>query len=77
MTHGQVPVRGPVVGEGHVNYIVQGPVGSVGKLQGVQERVCDGFEVCQHQALKILHYHSGQGDGSAVIMLGVAFWAQG
>ena len=53
--------------EGHVDCIVYRPVGSVGKLQGIQDRVCDGFEVCQHQVLKRLHYHRGQGDGSVVI----------
>ena len=53
--------------EGHVNCIVHRPVGSVGKLQGVQKRVCDGFKVCQQQALERLHYHRGQGDGSVVI----------
>ena len=52
--------------KGHVNCIVYRPVGSVGKLQGVQERVSDGFEVEQHKALKCLHHHRGQGDGSVV-----------
>ena len=52
--------------EGHVNCVVPRPVASVGKLQGVQESVCGGFEVCQHQALKKLHYHRGQGDGPVV-----------
>ena len=40
---------------------------SVGELQGVQEMVCDGFEVGQHKALKRLHHHRGQGNGSVVI----------
>ena len=53
--------------KGHVNCIVYRPVGSVGKLQGVQERVSDGFEVEKHKALKCLHHHRGQGDGSVVI----------
>ncbi len=38
--------------ESHVNGVIYRPVGSVGKLQGVQERVCDGFEVEQYKALK-------------------------
>ena len=38
--------------KGHVYCIVYRPVGSVGKRQGVQERVGDGFEVEQHKALK-------------------------
>jgi len=29
--------------KGHVDSVVHRPVGSVGELQGVQERVCDGF----------------------------------
>ena len=53
--------------KGHVYCIVYRPVGSVGKLQGVQERVSDGFEVEQHKALKCLHHHRGQGDGSVII----------
>ena len=53
--------------KGHVNCIVYRPVGSVGKLQGVQERVSDGFEVKQHKALKCLHHYRGQGDGSVII----------
>ena len=38
--------------EGHVYCIVNRSVGSVGELQGVQERVCDGFEVGQHRRSK-------------------------
>jgi len=38
--------------EGHVDGIVYRPVGSVGKLQGVQVCVSYGFEVGQHKALK-------------------------
>ena len=38
--------------KGNVYCIVYRPVCSVGKLQGVQERVSDGFEVEQHKALK-------------------------
>ena len=53
--------------EGHVYCIVDRSVDSVGELQGVQERVCDGFEVGQHKALKRLHHHRGQGNGSVVI----------
>ena len=30
--------------------------------------------MCQHQALKILNYHRGLGDGSVVIM---SFWLSG
>ena len=37
------------------------------ELLGVQERVSDGFEVEQHTALKCLHHHRGQGDGSVII----------
>ena len=47
--------------ESYVDCVIYRPVG---KLQGVQERVQDSFEVCQHQALKILNYHRGQVDGS-------------
>ena len=53
--------------ESHVNCVIHRPVGFVGKLQWVQEGVCDGFEVCQHKALKRLNYHRGQGDGFVVI----------
>src|SRR4029434_10371696 len=53
--------------KGHVYCIVYRPVGSVGKLQGVQERVSDGCEVKQHKALKCLHHYRGQGDGSVII----------
>src|SRR4029434_1590814 len=53
--------------KGHVYGIVYRPVGSVGNLQGVQERVSDGFEMTQHKALKCLHHYRGQGDGSVVI----------
>jgi len=53
--------------EGHVDDIFYRPIGSVGKLQGVQDWVSCGFEVGQHKALKLLHYHRGQGDGSVVI----------
>ena len=31
--------------EGHVDGVVYRSVGSVGELQGVQEWICDGFEV--------------------------------
>ena len=37
--------------KGHVYCIVYRPVGSLGKLQGVQERVSDGFEVEQHKTI--------------------------
>ena len=53
--------------KGHVYCIVYRPVGSVCKLQGVQERVSNGFEMAQHNALKRLNLHKGQGDGSVVI----------
>ena len=53
--------------EGHIHCIVYRSVDSVGKLQGVQESVCDGFEVGQHKALKRLHHHRGQGNGSVII----------
>ena len=53
--------------KGHVDSVVHRPVGSVGKLQGAQEWVCDGFQVEQDKALKGLHNHRGQGDGSVVI----------
>ena len=53
--------------EGHVYCIVDRSVDSVGKLQGVQERVCGGFEVGQPKALKRLHHHRGQGNGSVII----------
>ena len=54
----------------HVDCIVYRPVGSVGELQGVQECVCDGFEVGQDKALKTLHDHRGQSDRSVVIKSG-------
>jgi len=41
--------------------------GPVHKLQGVQERVCDGLQVDQDQSFKDLHDHRDQGDGSVVI----------
>ena len=49
------------------NCVVYRPVGSVGKLQGFQERVRNGFEVCQHQTLNRLNYHRGQSDRFVVI----------
>jgi len=53
--------------EGRVDGIIYRPVGSLGKLLGVQEWVCSGVEVVQHQALKRLHYHR-QRHVSVVIM---------
>ena len=60
--------------EGHVYSIVHRPVGSVGELHGVQERVRDGFEVRQDKALKGLHDHRGQGDWSVVVLWALFFW---
>ena len=59
--------------ESHVNCVIYRPVGSVGKLQWVEEVVGDGLEVGQHEALKGLHYHRGQGNWSVVIKAS-AFW---
>ena len=53
--------------EGHIYCIVYRSVGSVGEVQGVQEVVCDGFEVGQDKALKRLHHHRGHGIGSVVL----------
>ena len=53
--------------ESHVDCIIYRPVGSVGKLQWVEEVVGDGLEEGQHRALKCLHYYRGQGDWSVVI----------
>ena len=53
--------------ESHVDCVVYRPVGSVGKLQWVEEVVGEGLEVGQHEALKGLHYYRGQGDWSVVI----------
>ena len=53
--------------EGQIDCMVYRPIGSVGKLQGVQEGVSDVFEVRKHKALKGLHNHRGQGDGSEVV----------
>lgn len=44
--------------EDHVNGVIYRPVG---KRHGVQERVCDGFEVGQKEALKGLHYQMSEG----------------
>ena len=53
--------------QSHVYYIVHRFVGSVGKLQWVQRWVGEGFEVGQYKALKRLHAHKGQCNGSVVI----------
>lgn len=37
--------------EGQVNGVIYGPVGPVGKMQGVQERVCETSKVLNHEAL--------------------------
>ena len=64
--------------EGHVYSIVHRPVGSVGELHGVQERVRDGFEVRQDKALKGFHDHRGQGDWSVVFeFFGPCFFGDG
>ncbi|XP_075934512.1 myosin IEb [Anarhichas minor] len=42
----------------------------LGGLQGVQERLSEGFKVGQDQTLKGLHDHRGQGDGPVVIQSG-------
>lgn len=42
----------------HVNGVIYRPVG---KLQGVKERGCDGFEVGQKEALKGFHYQMSEG----------------
>ena len=55
------------VSQSHAPQLAIQPVGSVGKLQWVEEVVGDGLEVGQHEALKGLHYHRGQGDWSIVI----------
>lgn len=46
---------------------VSTPVDSGGELQGVEERVGDGFELIQQKVLKWLHYHRCQGDWAALI----------
>jgi len=48
---------------GQVDCIVYRLIGSVGKLQGVQEGVGDLFEVCKHKSLKGPHNHRGQSNG--------------
>lgn len=52
--------------ESHVDCVVLRPVCSVGELQWVKERVGDVLEVGQHNALKRLHYQSGQNYWSVV-----------
>lgn len=53
--------------DSHVDSVIYRPVGSVGKLQGVQEGVCYGFQMGQHTALKGLHNNRCQSDRSVVI----------